>query len=48
VAATAAADVGVNKQEGRAWLEAARDGNLGQLKALLKANPLLLNYQVRV
>jgi len=46
VAAAAAAAVGVSKQEGRAWLEAARDGSLGTLKALLASNPLLLDYQV--
>jgi len=45
VAAAAAAAVGVSKQEGRAWLEAARDGHLGRLQALLTSNSSLLNYQ---
>lgn len=46
-AAAAAAAVGVSKAQGRAWLEAARDGRVAELQALLAANPALLGYQVR-
>jgi hypothetical protein len=35
----------VRKEEGKAWLEAARKGNIDELKKLLANSPHLLSYQ---
>jgi len=43
-AAAAAAATGIEPRLGRAWLDAARAGNLPVMHALLQENPLLLCY----
>ncbi|KAL6764128.1 hypothetical protein V8C86DRAFT_2482751 [Haematococcus lacustris] len=47
-AAVAEAGCGVSKNEGRTWLEAAKQGDCGRLAAMLASNPRLLSYQVRL
>lgn len=37
---------GVGRDEGRAWFEAAKAGQLPRLQQMLRANPLLLMYKV--
>ena len=44
-AAAAAAACGVGPDEGRAWMEAAKQGHVTTLASMLAANPKLLHYQ---
>jgi RNA:NAD 2'-phosphotransferase (TPT1/KptA family) len=46
VAAAAAASCGVSAETGRAWMDAAKAGDISTLSAMLRHDPVLLSYKV--